>query len=97
MTVTITSRPQPDGKIFTHSVTGFADRQPAPYFTDALRDVERLAGGDTSGIPMVNAWEDNTGWAIEVTLWSTNASPTMDEIAALEGTLAEVIASTEIN
>lgn len=93
--MTITSRPQPDGNLFTHSVTGFADRQPASYFTDELRDVERLAGSDTSGIRMVNSWKDHTEWAIEVTLWSTNVNPTVDEIAALEGTLAEVVASTK--
>lgn len=91
----MTSRPQPDGGVYSHSVTGYSDRPPAPYFTDSLRDIERLASGDTSGIPMVNAWETEEGWEIDVTLWSENANPTVNEIAALEGTLAEVIASTK--
>ena len=81
----------------SHSLTGYSVKPPAPYFTDSLRDIERLAAGDTSGIPMVNAWENEDDWEIEVTLWSENANPNMNEIAALEGTLAEVIASTEIN
>ena len=94
MLVTVTSRPQPDGNFYSHSVTAKSDKPPAPYFTDSLRDIERLAAGDTSGIPMVNVWENEDGWEIEVTLWSENVNPTVHEIAALEGTLAEVIAST---
>ncbi|MCG3770093.1 MAG: hypothetical protein JW384_01233 [Nitrosomonadaceae bacterium] len=95
MLETVTSRPQPDVSVYSHSVTGCAAKPPAPHFTDSLRDIERLAAGDTSGIPMVNVWENEEGWETEVTLWSVNSNPTVNEIAALEGTLAGVIASSK--
>jgi hypothetical protein len=94
VSVIVISRPQPEGGVYAHSVTGHSAKPPAPYFTDSLRDIERLSAGDTSGIPLVNAWESEDGWEFEVTLWSENAYPNVQEIAALEGTLAEVIAST---
>jgi hypothetical protein len=93
--MTVISRPQPDGSMYSHSITGYSAKPPAAYFTDSCRDIERLATGDTSGVPMVNVWESEEGWEIEVTLWSENANPTVNEIAALEGTLAEVIASSK--
>lgn len=84
----------PDGRSFTHRVTAWAAGPPAAYFTDSVADLERLSGGDS--YPMVSAWETPDGWGIEVSLWSENESPSSEERAALEGTLAEVLASVRI-
>jgi hypothetical protein len=69
---------------------------PADHFTDALLGLERVAAGERFVLPMVTAWEADDGWGIEVSLWSENSQPTADEVAALEGTLAEVLASVRV-
>lgn len=69
---------------------------PADHFTDSVLDLERYESGPTYGLPMVTAWETDDGWGVEVTLWSENESPTPEEVAALEGTLSEVLASTRL-
>lgn len=89
----IESRPQPDGQTWQHIITAHSAGRPADHFTDSLLDLERLSAGPTYGLPMVTAWETNGGYDIEVTLWSESPEPSADEVAALEGTLAEVLAS----
>lgn len=90
--MSIVTRPGPDGRLFTHSLMAHAVGPPAEHFTDAILDLERLS--TTPGLPMVSAWEANDGsWGIEVSLLSENAEPTMAEVASIEGTLAEVLAS----
>ena len=91
--MSIETQPSPDGEYFQHSLVGIADSEPSRNFTDSATDLERLQAGDA--YPMVTAWQDGDGsWAIEVSLWSSNESPSFEEIASLNGTLAEVIAST---
>lgn len=90
----IESVPCPDGRSFTHRVTAHAGGPPADRFTDSILDLERLSAGDS--YPMVSAWETPDGWGIEVSIWSENESPSSEERAALEGTLAEVLASVRI-
>jgi len=91
----IETQPSPDGQYFQHSLTGETQTEPAAQFTDSVADLERLQEGDL--YPMVTAWQDGDGsWAIEVSLWSSNESPSFEEIASLNGTLAEVIASTRM-
>lgn len=67
---------------------------PADHFTDSVLDLQRLSEGTV--YPMVSAWETEDGWGIEVSLWSENESLSAEEVAALEGTLAEVLASVRI-
>lgn len=65
---------------------------PADHFADAVLDLER--DGD---YPMVAAWEAADGtWGIEVTVHNDRATPNADDVATLEGTLAEVIASVQV-
>lgn len=90
----IESVPGPDGRSFTHRVTAWAAGPPADHFTDSVLDLERMSAGDR--YPMVLAWETEDGWGIEVSLWSENESPSAEEVAALEGTLAEVLASVRL-
>jgi len=91
--MTIKSRPNPDGEYFQHTLEGKVKAEPALQFTDSLLDIERLSEGGS--YPMVTAWQEGDGsWAIEVSLWSQNENPSFEEIASLNGTLAEVIAST---
>lgn len=96
MVVPISTRPQPDGHTFAHSLLGHCARQPDERYTDAVLDLQRLETGN-HGLPMVVAWEADDGtWGVEVTLWSTNARPDSSEVSALEGTLAEVLASVRV-
>lgn len=84
----IESRPGPDGRNFSHSVMAHVAGPPADHFTDSVLDLER-----SSDYPMVTAWETDDGWGIEVTVYNERPLPDTDDIATLEGTLAEVIAS----
>ena len=91
--MSIATRPQPDGHTFVHSLLGHAASAPESRYIDAVVDLERMADG-SHGLPLVEAWEAADGtWGIEVSLWSSNARPDVSEVAALEGTLAEVLAS----
>ena len=92
--MTIETNPSPDGRHFQHTITGKAEATPAPQFTDSLLDIERLSEG--SSFPMVTAWQEGADWLISVSLFSQNESPSPEEIASLNGTLAEVIASTKL-
>ena len=93
--MTIKSRPNPDGEYFQHTLEGKAEAEPASQFTDSLNDLERLQVGDA--YPMVSAWQEGDGsWTIEVSLWSSNESPSPGEASSLRGTLAEIIASTKL-
>jgi len=89
--MSIESRPGPDGRAFSHSVTAHVQGPPADHFSDAVLDLER-----DSDYPMVTAWETTDGWGIEVTLYNDRPTPNADDVAALEGTLAEVIASVRL-
>lgn len=94
--MSITTRPGPDGRLFSHSVIGHAASQPDERYTDAVLDLERMEQG-SHGLPAVDAWEAADGtWGVEVTVWSSNPEPTPEEVAALEGTLSEVLASTKL-
>ena len=91
----IETQPSPDGQYFQHSLTGGTQTEPAAQFTDSVADLERLQAGDS--YPMVTATPDSKGgWIIEVSLWSQNENPSFEEIASLNGTLAEVIASSRM-
>lgn len=93
--MTIETQPSPDGEFFQHTLTGKAEAEPADHFTDSLLDIERLSEG--SSYPMVSAWQEGDGsWTIEVSLWSSNESPSPGEASSLRGTLAEIIASTKL-
>jgi len=94
--MSIESRPQPDGHTWQHIVTANAAGLPAGHFTDSLLALERLSSSQTYGLPMVTARENENGYGIEVTLWSENENPSPEECAALEGTLAEVLASIRL-
>lgn len=86
--MSIESRPGPDGRNFSHSVMTHVAGPPAVYFTDSVLDLER-----SSDYPLVAAWQTDSGWSIEVTVYNERPVPDADDIAALEGTIAEVIAS----
>lgn len=87
--------PSPDGEYFQHTIMGKAEAEPATQFTDSLNDLERLQTGDV--YPMVSAWQEgDSGWTVEVSLWSKNETPSDEESASLNGTLAEVLASTKL-
>jgi hypothetical protein len=90
--VNIETQPAPDGKIFRHSIFGNSDHQPDGRLSDALLDLEHR-----DGFPQVTVWETDDGtWGVEVTVWDHNEEATPEQVAALEGTLAEVIASSRI-
>lgn len=96
MFVGISTRPQPDGHTYAHSLLGHCARQPDERYTDAVLDLQRLET-DNHGLPMVVAWEADDGtWGVEVTLWSSNPQPDASERAALAGTLNEVLANTRL-
>jgi hypothetical protein len=76
-------------------LVGMADAKPATQFTDSALELDRLQSGDS--YPMVSAWQEGDGsWTIEVSLWSSNESPSPGEASSLRGTLAEIIASTKL-
>lgn len=94
--MSITTRPQPDGQTFSHSLMGHCASKPDERFSDSLLDLGRMEQG-SYGLPMVQAWEaEDKTWGVEVTIWSSNETPTLEEIAALNGTLNEVLSSTRI-
>jgi hypothetical protein len=75
---------------------GHCTSRPDERFSDSLLDLVRMEQG-SYGLPMVQAWEaDDKTWGVEVTIWSSNACPTLEEMAALSGTLNEVLSSTRI-
>jgi hypothetical protein len=87
--------PSPDGAHWQHTLEGKAEAEPASQFTDSLNDLERLQAGDS--YPMVTSWQEgDSRWTVEVSLWSQNKTPSDEESASLNGTLAEVIASTKM-
>lgn len=89
----IETQPGPDGSLFTHRVTAHTGGPPSGVFTDSILDLERQAEGTT--YPIVAAWETAAmgGWGIEVMVINDRPVPNADDVAALEGTLAEVLAS----
>lgn len=90
--MSIETRPSPDGQNFSHSVMAHVQGPPADHFSDAVLDLER-----DSHYPMVAAWEAADGtWGVEVTVYNDRPTPNADDVAALEGTLAEVIASGRV-
>ena len=91
--VNIERRPGPDGLTFRHSVMCHAYSEPDSRFSDAILDIEERS----SDYPQVAIWETDDGtWGVEVALWSNAETLTADEIAALNGTLDEVLASTRL-
>lgn len=89
--MSIVTRPGPDGRLFTHSLMAHAAGPPAEHFTDSV-----AALSQPSSYPMVMAWEaDDGSWGIEVSLLNERPTPNADDRAALEGTLAEVLASAK--
>lgn len=89
----IETGPGPDGHIFRHSVMGQAYSEPDPRFADALLDIEERS----PDYPQVAVWEAIDGtFGVEVAVWSSSETPTRNEAAALNGTLAEILASSRI-
>lgn len=87
--MSITTRPNPSSDLYTHSVIGHASGQPAEHLTDSIADLSR-----PSDYPMVTVWEADDGtWGVEVALLNERPTPNAEDIAALEGTLTEVLAS----
>lgn len=87
--MSITSRPNPSSDLFTHSIAAHASGPPAEHFADSI-----AALSQPSDYPMVTAWECEDGtYGIEVSLLNERPTPNAEDVAALEGTLAETLAS----